>query len=67
MEGDFRVTSNIVVDDNSAHLNSEAATIHVEPADYFQTGSIVSAGRQGVYIAQSWTTEINTHPSAGSQ
>ena len=66
MEGNYRVTATLTVSGQTNDYLGDAATLHVEPADYFGSGHHPPDGRQGVYIAQSWMTEteFDLHPAS---
>lgn len=54
MSGLFRITATLHVQGRLTDQVQEAASVHVEPGDFFGTGIPNAASRQGVYCPQEW-------------
>jgi hypothetical protein len=57
MRGSFRVSTRFEVNGVTTDYLENAATMIVEPADYYESGYPLDGGQQGVYINQIWTAE----------
>jgi hypothetical protein len=58
MDGDFFIKVTLQVGGRMADQVENALKISVEPGDFYGTGVHHSGGRQGVYVNQSWSNEI---------